>query len=259
VSARQLLAQLLWVQGFPDQAVRTAAGSVEDALRTNHALSLMNALEVACLLALFFVGDLPAAQRYVTMLQELSGRHAVTRWNAHCRYYQAVLFVKGSGVGTGLPQLRSAVNELSESGFILRYSAFLGDLAEALGRAGDIARGLEVIDDALARCEAADERWCIAELFRAKGEILVLDGTAQALVAAEKCFRQGLEWARGQDALSWELRCASSLARLWSSSNRGKDAAELLAPVYSRFTEGFETADLKGAKGLLDSLRQPLS
>jgi predicted ATPase len=124
-----------------------------------------------------------------------------------------------------------------------------------LGRAGEVAQGLAAIDRALERSERIEERWCVADLLRIKGELAVLDGAPDAAAAAEGHFRQGLDWASRQGALSWELRCATSLARLWHARGDTKQARELLAPLYGRFTEGFGTADLKSAKTLLDTLQ----
>jgi predicted ATPase len=130
-------------------------------------------------------------------------------------------------------------------------------MAEALGRAGQIADGLAAIAEAIEQSERTDERWAIAEMLRIKGELLLLQDAPGAVAAAEDQFRQALEWARRQGALSWELRAATSLGRLWRRQVRSKEARELLAPVYGRFTEGFATADLKAAKTLLDDLSEP--
>jgi predicted ATPase len=81
-----------------------------------------------------------------------------------------------------------------------------------------------------------------------------LEGTADAAAAAEANFRRALDWAHRQDALSWELRAATSLARLWRDRHRAAEARELLGPIYARFTEGFATADLQQAKILLEKL-----
>ena len=107
--------------------------------------------------------------------------------------------------------------------------------------------GLRAIEEAIVRSEHTEERWVIAELLRVKGELLLLRGAPGAAAAAEDHFRQALDWARRQGALSWELRAATSLARLWRDQGRSADAMALLQPVYERFTEGFETADLKAA------------
>jgi predicted ATPase len=112
------------------------------------------------------------------------------------------------------------------------------------------------IDEALATAERYEERWCMAELLRVKGELVLLEGAPNAAEVAEGLFLGGLGWARDQGALSWELRAAVSLARLRHDQARTKDAHELLAPIYDRFTEGFGSADLVSAKTLLDALRK---
>ena len=109
---------------------------------------------------------------------------------------------------------------------------------------------------ALARCESDQGHWCFAELLRIKGELLLVQGAPGAAAMAEHYFRQALDSARPQGALSWELRAATSLARLWSNQALSDEARELLTPVYEGFTEGFATADLKAAKALLDDLSQ---
>jgi predicted ATPase len=130
-------------------------------------------------------------------------------------------------------------------------------MAAGLGRAGQIAQGLETIDEALARSERNEERWCVAELLRIKGELLLLQGAPGAMATAEDHYRQALDWARRQGALSWELRAASSLARLLRGQHRSAASTALLQPVYDRFTEGFDTTDLKAAKTLLEALAEP--
>lgn len=123
-----------------------------------------------------------------------------------------------------------------------------------MGRTGQIADGFAAIEEALGHAERSGERCATAEMLRIKGELFLLQG-APGAAAAEDHFRQALDWARRQGALSWELRAATSLARLLSDQGRPAEAAALLQPVYNRFTEGFATADLKAAKALLDELR----
>jgi predicted ATPase len=128
-------------------------------------------------------------------------------------------------------------------------------MAEALGRAGQIAEGLVTIDKAIERCERTEEHWVMSELLRIKGELPRLQAAPAAAAAAEDHFRQALDWARRQGALAWELRAATSLARLLRDQGRPADALAFLQPVYDRFTEGFDTADLKTANALLNALR----
>jgi predicted ATPase len=255
VAARIFLAWTLWLEGFPDQAMRAAENSIEDALATNHAISLCYALShAACPIALF-VGDLTAAERYVKMLLDHSARHALGPWHASGRSHQGMLVIMRGDVVTGLRLLREGFDELGGANTAFRCLTFMSEIAEASGRAGQIADGLGTIEQAIARCESTEEHWAIAELLRVKGELLLLQGADGAAATAEDHFQQALDWARRQGALSWELRATTSLARLFRDQGRPADAMTLLQPVYDRFTEGFDTVDLKAAKALLDALR----
>ena len=247
------LARVLWLQGFPDQATRAAHSSVEDAHAANHTISLCVALaHAACPIALL-TGDLAAAEHYATMLLDHSTRHALALWRACGRSFQGVLVIQRGDVITGLRLLRAGFDEFGEAGStVFRLIAFL--MAEALGRAGQNAEGLAAIEEAIARSERTEEHWAMAELVRVKGELLLLQGAPGAAAAAEDHFRQALDWARRQGALSWELRAATSLARLLRNQGRPADAIACLQPIYDRFTEGFGTADLVAAKQLLDDL-----
>jgi predicted ATPase len=252
VVARVALARILWLQGFPDQARRTAQSTVDDARALDHAVSLCFALcEAACPVTLF-TGDLAAAESYAAMLLDCSAARALLIWRAGGHSYQGTLLIRNGDFDSGLQLLRTALEQPPEASFQPRFTWFLGELAEGLGRAGQIAQGLEAIEEALARSERNEDRWCVAELLRIKGELVLLQGASGAAAAAEDHYQQGLDWARRQGALSWELRCATSLARLWRDQNRSTEAIALLAPIYNRFTEGFETADLKAAKALID-------
>jgi predicted ATPase len=247
-----VLAVILWLQGFPSQAMRTAQRTIESARASDHTISLCYTLaRAACPIALW-VGDLAAAERYVSMLLDHSAKLAMAVWQAESRCFKGVLSIKRGRVDTGLRLLGTALDELRETGSVPRYTEFLGALAEGLAGAGQVAEGLAAVDEALERSESNEERWCIAELLRIKGELVLLANAPDAAGTAAGYFRQALDGARRQGALSWELRAATSLARLWRDQNRTKEARELLAPVYDRFTEGFETADLKIAKSFLD-------
>ena len=248
--ARAFLARILWLQGLPDQAMRTAEGSVADARATNHAMSLCQALAVAACPIALFIRDLAAAEHYVEMLLDHSTRHALARWRAFGRCYQGMLVIQRGDLNTGLRLLRAGFDETGAAGSAPRLFTFV--MAEALGRAGQIADGLAAIEEAIVRSERSEERWVIAELLRIKGELFLLQGAPGTAAAAEDHYQQALGWARRQGALSWELRAATSLARLLRDQNRPTEAIALLAPIYNRFTEGFETADLKAAKALID-------
>jgi predicted ATPase/DNA-binding winged helix-turn-helix (wHTH) protein len=253
VAARAFLARVLWLQGFPDQAMRTAQTNVEEARAVGHLLSLCYALEAASAVALL-AGDLITAKRSVEALLNDAEKQGLGAWHAWGGCFHGALHIKRGEPSTGTRLLRSALDELRGARFAARYTQFLGALAEGLGLAGEMTDGLAAIEEALARCEQNEERWCIAELCRIKGELVLLD-KPRGTVAAEGHFQDGLRWAREQGSLSWELRCATSLARLWQEQGQSKKARALLAPVYDRFKEGFATEDLQAAKAHLDVLQ----
>jgi predicted ATPase len=124
-------------------------------------------------------------------------------------------------------------------------------MAEALGHVGRFADGLATVERGIDRSQRG---WLAPELLRLKGELLLLQGTTGSTEAVEDVFRQALDGARRQETLSWELRAATSLARLLRDRGRPADAIACLQPVYDRFTEGFGTADLTTAKQLLNEL-----
>ena len=129
----------------------------------------------------------------------------------------------------------------------------LANLARAYAHAGQFDNALEAISEAQNTLQATGERWVEAELNRIAGEVALMLPEADA-TKAEIYFDRALAVARKQQAKSWELRAATSLARLWRDQGKVQQARELLAPVYGWFTEGFDTRDLKGAKALLEEL-----
>jgi predicted ATPase len=128
-------------------------------------------------------------------------------------------------------------------------------MAEAIGYTGHVDHGLRLLDEALAAFEASGRGDMLTEAHRLQGEFLLRQAVPDA-VQAEACFQQALIIARRQQAKSWELRAAMSLARLWQQQGKRDEARTLLAPVYGWFTEGFDTADLQEAKALLEELRR---
>jgi predicted ATPase/DNA-binding winged helix-turn-helix (wHTH) protein len=255
VLARSALSKILWLQGFPDQAVSTARSAVDEARATEHALSLWRVLaNAACPIALY-VGDLVEAERLVAALLESSAKHPLTLWNALSRCLKGALLLARGDIA-GLALLRAALDWLREARLGLWYAAFLGTLAQGMAAAGQTAEARMVIDEALERCERSEGRWCLPELLRIKGDLLRLDGSAGA---AEDHYLQALDWARRQQALSWELRAATSLAELWRGRGKTADAEQLLSSIYNKFSEGFESSDLKTAHALIATLRTALA
>jgi predicted ATPase len=145
----------------------------------------------------------------------------------------------------------AGLDEITDSNSGLWFLTCLSQMAEALGCAGRFVDALEMVQRGIERLQRG---WLAPELLRIKGELLLLQSTAGTIEAIENVFREALDKARRQEALSWELRAATSLARSLSHQGRTADAFACLRPVYNRFTEGFGTADLIAAKQLLDEL-----
>jgi predicted ATPase/DNA-binding winged helix-turn-helix (wHTH) protein len=246
-------ARVLWLQGFPDQASRLTESLVEYVRTKDHVLSFLYALLIAACPIALYVGDLTTADHHVRLAFDLAARHALEVWNAWAQCFEGTVLIKRGNHGAGSQRLQSGLGRLPEPAIHHHISLLLAELAAGLGGAGQITEGLGVVDKALARAEQTEAGWYLAELLRTKGELLLLERVPSAVVTAEACFQQALDVARRQGALSWELRSATSLARLWHGQQRVNQARKLLAPVYRRFTEGFETPDLIAAKALLAS------
>jgi predicted ATPase/DNA-binding winged helix-turn-helix (wHTH) protein len=254
-TAHNTLAEIFWLTGHPDQAMRITRENVQYIQSVHHELSLCNGLHGACPIALL-TGDLSTAQQWVTMLLDHSTEHALPLWNAAGRCFEGVLLIRQGNTIAGINMLRAGLDELLETRFVVRYLTFLGELAAAYAHLGEIARAHAAIDDALERCRTYEEFWYRPELLRIKGEILLRDGAVNSPETAERHFRQSIDLARQHKALSWELRTAISLARLWRGQGRLADARQEVSSVYTKFTEGFGTTDLQSAKRFLDEMRQ---
>jgi predicted ATPase len=201
--------------------------------------------------------DLTAAERFITLLLRHSADHALDLWHAWGRSFAAELLMARGSVNEGLEALQEVIDSLSRGAFFIHNAPLRATLADALGKTGQISRGLTIIDEALARSDLYEERWYMAEFLRIKGELLGLESTSKSTKHAEEQFQRSLDWARRQQVLSWELRTAVSLARLYRKRGWITEALDVLAPVYGRFAEGFQTADLKLAKTLIDQWSKP--
>jgi len=153
----------------------------------------------------------------------------------------------------GIEQLTQGLRTLRAMGVAINQSYFLALLTEAHRTMGQPEAGLTALAEALTLVDSSGERFYEPELYRLKGQLL-LQLSSDNSTEAEACFHHAIAIARSQHAKSWELRTATSLARLWQQQGKRQEARDLLAPVYHWFTEGFDTLDLKDAKMLLDEL-----
>jgi predicted ATPase len=252
VAADALLARILWLQGFPDQAVRTAQSAVQQAQAADHTISICHALAQAACPVASWTGDLAGTDRLVTMLLDRATQHALEGWIARGRCFSFMLLIERGDTTAGSAGLRSALDGLHAAGSMAEYPAFLATLAMGLGLAGRMAEAQTAIDKAITRADSTEERWCAAELLRIRGELLLMSNPAEK-TAAEDQFRRSLDLAHRQGALSWELRAATSLAHLQRDQGRRHEARDSLAAVYDRFSEGFNTVDLKTARRVVDA------
>ena len=250
--SRYHLAQALWLLGYPDQAVAMARDSVRLARELAQPFSLVLAVSYASYLHQCR-GEPRLAQQWAKETIALSVEQGFTHYRATGDLFlgwsnaaQGDLEAGGAAVQESLAALRTA-------GFNVRRSYYLALMAEICRWSGRLEAGQNAIAEAFAFADESGERWWEADLHRLKGELLLARSTSNS-GNAEACFRRALEVARGQSAKAFELRAATSLARLWADGGRRVEAHDLLAPVYDWFTEGFDTADLKNAKALLDEL-----
>ena len=219
VASLTVLARILWLQGFPEQAWRSANQALELALQINHGTSICYTLALAGVVIARYNGDESSAQALQALLLEQAHKHSVQLFQTWAGHYAGIL---------GHKDLKG-----------------LGLIEDIL-----ITLGAHPVDDTgFERARTGDAGWCTPEILRVRAESMPDSSAAQALLL------EALGLAHQQGALAWELRCATSLARLWQTAGRVEAARELLGPLYARFTEGFATPDLVHVRGLLDELQ----
>jgi predicted ATPase len=174
-------------------------------------------------------------------------------WEMNAAFWQGWALAAAGDETAGSAQMRDGVATCRTLGVVNQRPFLLGVLAGTRTQTGHPNEALPLLTEALALIERTQERWFEAELHRLKAEAL-LASTQSNATEAEASLRRAVAVAQRQDVKFWELRAATNLARLWGRQGKRSEARELLAPVYGWFTEGFDTLDLKEAKGLLDEL-----
>ena len=195
--------------------------------------------------------DVLAVQAQADALLALATAQGFSFWVGFGTCWRGwVLAMQGQGT-EGMAQMHQGMATVLATEQMLARSFCLVLLAEAAGHIGQLAEGLRLLTEALAVLEASRRGDLLAEVYRLQGELLLRRASPNA-AQAEACFQQALAIARRQQAKSWKLRAAVSLSRLWQQQCKPDAARQLLAPLYSWFTEGFDTADLQEAKALLE-------
>jgi predicted ATPase len=242
----------LWLLGYPEAALADADEALKDAHEIDQAGTLMVALFHAPFL-LLHCGNYAMAEAIVNDLVTLAEEKDSSHWRAGGMLVRGwVLALTGKASDT-IHTLVSGILAWRSTGSTAFVPLFLSHLATAHAELSQFDDAWRCIGDALAAIETTGERWFESEVNRLAGEILLKSPNMDS-VKAQAHFEHALAVARQQQAKSWELRAAMSMARLWRDQGKRDEARELLAPVYGWFTEGFDTLDLKEAKDLLDEL-----
>jgi predicted ATPase len=259
VATLSLEAAALWMLGFPDQALARVQEAVALARHLSHPMSLAWALNLQTTVHYFRREERAIRERAEEALQFALGQE-MPYWIALSR----LLYGWSRLDEGGLTQIHHGLGMLRQIGADVGRPSYLAFLAEAYAATGDPGRGLAILDEAIAVAETTGERVAEADLYRLKGELTLQKAGVRdwglgvgneeeqtTKAEAEGYFQRALDLARRQQAKSWELRAAISLARMWRQQGKNTEARQLLEDVYSWFSEGFGTRDLQEAEALL--------
>ena len=242
----------LWFLGYPEAALVDADQALNDAREMGQAATLMYALSHAAW-TLIQCGNYATANAFIDEYSALADKKGTLIWKAAGMMFRGWIFVATGKASDAIRMITAGINAWRSTGSTGLVPAHLLHLAKAYAELGQFDEAWRCVNEMLAAIEATKERWWEAELHRVAGEIALMSPTPDA-PKAQAYFERALAVARQQQAKSWELRAAMSIARLKRDQGKRDEARDLLAPVYGWFTEGFDTLDLKEAKTLLDTL-----
>jgi predicted ATPase len=259
VYARAMESWVLWLLGYPEQALQYSYGALHMAREQAHPFTLSITLATVALLQYMRRED-AAALEHVQASVALATEHGFPYLLAVGNVLQGWELTRVGQAAAGITQMRAGLAALRTMGAEILRPYLLALLAEACVRDGQLDPGLDALDEALTAAENHAERFYEAELHRLQGEVLLRRAAGAADLSpqqmqCEAAFQTALDLARRQGARALELRAAMSLSRLWQQQDKQRQARQLLADIYNWFTEGFDTADLQEARTLLDVLR----
>jgi predicted ATPase len=253
-TALSYLCWALWHLGHVDQAAAVAIEAKKRADASGHPFTLAYTICHALGMMDIFRRSPEGTQSYANAVISICTEHDFPFWAAGGRILTGWAMACHGKADEGIKKLDQGLAAWRETGARLWLPMFLALKAEAHAQLGHSDIALKTIDDALTISEETGERWAVAELLRIKAALLQAAGRATA-AEIENLLVESLETGRHQQALSWQLRTACDLVRLWQEQGRGDQALPLLQPIYDRFTEGFNTTDLIRAGALLEGLR----
>ncbi len=252
VCCRKVASWASWILGYPARGLEESVASLRLARDLDHPLSIIVALVWACVFR-DLRREVHEIGEHARALITLSTEHEASQWLAAGTIIDGAVRAELGEGEVAIAQIRRGLAAYGSTGAHLFVPYFLSLLARACLKLGEPREGLRVIGEALERARTTGELVWEAELLRLEGE-LRLAGPPEDLAGARDCFRRAIEVARRQKARSWELRAALSLARLLAAEGERDEARRTLADVYTSFTEGFDTADLREAGALLEEL-----
>jgi len=256
-SALCYLSWALWHLGYVEQASEAATEAVKLAEKLSHPHTLVYTICHARGFMDLFRRRHQDIQSYAGLVISICKENGFSHWMNCGKILDGWAAVCRGQVDTGMEVLREGLVGWQKAGARLWMPTFLILEAEAYGKSGRDEAALQTIERALAICEDSGERWAMAEVLRCKARLLLSARRAND-AAIESTLLKSLEIARCQQARCWELRAACDLSHLWQRQGRSKKALKLLQSVYDQFTEGFDTADLRGAQKILRTLRPEL-
>jgi predicted ATPase len=252
VAIRTYRSIALWMLGYPVAALGDAERALGDAREIGHAATLMYALSIT-----FFTqalcGRYAAAKTQCDEVSVLAEEKGALIWKAAGTTNLGCVLALTNQASDAVGVITAGLAAERSIGGTAYQPWWLANCSIAYATLGDFEAAWSSIDEAMMAVEAVREKWFEADIHRTAGEIARMQAD---LPKAEAYFEQALAVARAQQAKSWELRAATSMARLWREQAKRNEAYALLAPIYGWFTEGFGTLDLKEAKALLDELTQ---
>jgi predicted ATPase len=252
VAALSFRGTALWLLGYPELALADAKRIITDAQEINHGPTSMYALLSSAIIN-NQCGNYAAASKQADELVAFATQKGAGFWKVYGMLYQGFGLALTGNPMTAVQNIISAIDVYRSMGSTLNLPEYLCYLAKAHAQLCQMDDAWRCVDEAKAIMWASGETWFEAELHRVSGEIALMGGNPDA-EKAEAYFQHAVSVVRQQQAKSFELRAAMSMARLWRDQGKRNEARELLAPVYGWFTEGFDTLNLKQAKALLDEL-----
>jgi predicted ATPase len=242
----------LWFLGYPEAALAGANQVLKEARQIGQVGTLFTALNFS-IVAHFLCGAHPTADELANELITLADEQDAAMWKPVGLAYRGWILAGADRASEAVQLITSALAAIQATGTTLFRSAGLSLKAKCYADLGQLDEAGRSVDEATTVIERTKETWFEADVYRIAGEI-ALKAPKPDAAKAEAYFERALAIARQQQAKSWELRAAMSMARLWRDQGKREEARDLLAPVYGWFTEGFDTLDLKDAKVLLDEL-----